>query len=215
MAELQSELEQLREGPQPEREGDHLVPTHLVQKLVAEYDSGRALLEQKVALELQRRQAVTRRAEAAEREVIALQVSLVASNATARDASDRLTAVSTPVPIVCGIYLTDCARLQERLQLERYTRAGEELEERRAEQELVSQRAIGRVEVLHSELRGKTEAMAKLHNTLADRTQQCAALRADCERLRAEPLHVELMEVSQQLQVHAQPSPQLEFQGRL
>ena len=26
--------------------------------------------------------------------------------------------------------------------------------------------------------------MAKLHNTLADRTQQCAALRADCERLR-------------------------------
>jgi hypothetical protein len=179
VAELESENHVLQESP-PDRDGDHLVPTSLVAKLVEEYDAGRALLEQKVAMELQRRQAATRRAEAAEREVIALQQSLVAANATSADASARLTA--------------------ERLRVEQLERRCEEVDTGRAEQELVAQRAIGRVEVLHSELHGKAEAMAKLHNTLADRTQQCAALRADCDRLRSEPLRMEMVEMSQQLQ---------------
>ncbi len=179
IAQLEAENAVLLEEPARTHQ-EHLVPTSLVSKLVEEYDTGRSLLEQKVAMELQRRNSATRRAEAAEREVIALQQSLTAANATASDASARLTA--------------------ERLRVEQLQRKCEEIETGRAEQELVAQRAIGRVEVLHSELHGKAEAMAKLHNTLADRTQQCAALRADCDRLRSEPVRMEMAEMAQQLQ---------------
>lgn len=179
VAELEAENAVLLEEPARTHQ-DHLVPTSLVSKLVEEYDAGRSLLEQKVAMELQRRQSATRRAEAAEREVIALQQSLTAANATTSDASARLTA--------------------ERLRVEQLQQKCEEIETGRAEQELVAQRAIGRVEVLHSELHGKAEAMAKLHHTLADRTQQCAALRADCDRLRSEPVRMEMAEMAQHLQ---------------
>lgn len=179
IAELEAENNVLLEEP-PRNHQDHLVPTALVSKLVEEYDTGRALLEQKVAMELQRRQSAVRRAEAAEREIIELQQSLTAANAATNDASARLTA--------------------ERLRVEQLERKCEEVETARAEQEIVAQRAIGRVEVLHSELHGKTEAMAKLHDTLANRTQQCAALRADCDRMRSEPLRIEMAGMSQQLQ---------------
>ena len=71
---------------------------------------------------------------------------------------------------------------QEHATLDQLRRSYEECETRRAEQELVAQRAIGRVEVLHSELHGKAEALQRLQHALADRTQQCAALREDAER---------------------------------
>ena len=106
--------------------------------------------------------AATRRAEAAEREVVSLQQSLLASKAATTDTSERLSA--------------------EHATLDQLRRSYEECETRRAEQELVAQRAIGRVEVLHSELHGKAEALQRLQHALADRTQQCAALREDAER---------------------------------
>lgn len=179
IADLEAETSVLLEEPARSHQ-DHLVPTALVSKLVEEYDAGRALMEQKVAMAVQRQQSATRRAEAAEREVIAVQQSVAAVNATASDASARLTA--------------------ERLRVEQLEGLCKELETARAEQELVVQRAVGRVEVLHAELHGKAEAMARLHSTLADRTQQCAALRADCDAMRADPLRSEIAAMSQQLQ---------------
>ena len=88
--------------------------------------------------------AATRRAEAAEREVVSLQQSLLASKAATTDTSERLSA--------------------EHATLDQLRRSYEECETRRAEQELVAQRAIGRVEVLHSELHGKAEALQRLRS---------------------------------------------------
>ena len=79
------------------------------------------LLEQKVAMELQRRQSAIRRAEAAEHEVIELQQSLTAANAASNDTAARLTA--------------------ERLRVEQLERKCEDIETARGEQEIVAQRA--------------------------------------------------------------------------